>query len=112
MLLRVKAKIRENKGSSYLFVIILIFAVFLSIDFVNWADKDLYTYWVNKCEWGIESGTKAAMIMLENTQNNIKNIGDGFFTKNSAKESYNNDIKIEHLKSMEVFFEFFLKKIH
>lgn len=98
-------KIKENKGSSYFVLIILVLAIFLCSGFVEWVKKDIYKYWVKKCEWGIQSGTKAAMIMLQNTAENISSVGNGFLEENIKKESYNNNIKLEHLSSIEVFFE-------
>lgn len=108
MLIRFERKIRDNQGVSHILLIMIVLIVFMVFNLLQAADKDICRQWFRRCEWGMQAGTKAAMVILESAEDNIQNVGTGFLTQN---EDYNNYIKIKHIQAIESFFKIYYSSI-
>ena len=92
--------------------VLLTFGVIISLLFsyhiVYEIDNTNYVNLVNETSQGLQAGTKAALIQLENNQNNtLKNIGQGFLEQvpnDFTANNFNNYIKLDIDKAIETFF--------
>lgn len=96
-------KSKEVNGSaSNALTLVSLTLIFLCLTImINSFNNDLFKRYHERCEWGIKSATKAALLFLNESDSSVENTGLGF---SYALDKYNNKLKISYPDAIDTFF--------
>lgn len=111
MLNKMKISNDENGSGPAIVLLLLVFILLAMQSTISNSNTKQLKYWYNNAAWGMQQGTKAALLEVSMTNENVESIGQGYLIKedstDTSVEKYNHFFKLNHSKAIDTFFKYY-----